>query len=290
MPTRVLLLVNREKPDAQAAAAEVREIVRARATLSGEHDADASALPSDLGPIDLVIVLGGDGTLLSQRRRCAPLGAPLLGVNLGRLGFMAEFDVKSLRDQADAIFAGKTRVHRLPLLDAALHTQNDTQPRFHGTALNEAVITAGPPYSLVRLSISIDGHVGPTVSGDGLIVATPVGSTAYNLSAGGPILALGADAFVITPLAPHSLSFRPIVVPRTSRIEVTALEVNATTGEHGTSLVLDGQVRTRITEGDRLVLTGAVSEATFVANERSDYWSRLIGKLQWAALPRLREP
>jgi len=288
MPCRVILLVNREKTDAALAATEVREIVQSHADLVGEFDADARPLPKDLGKIDLVIVLGGDGTLLSQRRRCERLQAPLLGVNLGRLGFMAEFDVKSVREQANAIFSGATPVHHFPLLDAQLCAQADAHPRFRGTSLNEAVITAGPPFSLVRLSISVDGHVGPTVSGDGLIVATPIGSTAYNLSAGGPILALGSDVFVITPLAPHSLSFRPIVVPRTSRIEVTALEVNSTPEKQGTSLVLDGQVCTHIAEGDRLTLTGSATHTTFVANPRSDYWSRLIGKLQWAALPRLR--
>lgn len=298
MPRSVLLLVNRDKPEAAQAAGEVRALIERHGRVVAEQDGGSSEPVRDAKGADLIVVLGGDGTLLSQARRCADLNLPLLGVNVGRLGFLAEFDLASLREQAAAVLGGPgLATHEVRMLRAEVFEGGAKQSRFSDTALNEAVVTAGPPYRMISLALSIDGAPGPTVSGDGLIVSTPTGSTAYNVSAGGPIVAPGTDAMVITPIAAHSLAFRPIVVPGSSRVEFTMLRVNEGRGPadrrqgagRGTTLVLDGQVTTPLGEGERVSVTLDGRRVRFVRNPRGSYWATLIDKLVWAAPPRMRK-
>jgi NAD+ kinase len=137
----------------------------------------------------------------------------------------------------------------------------------------------------------INSEDGPTVSGDGLIVSTPTGSTAYNVAAGGPIVAPDVPALVITPIAAHSLSFRPIVVSADARIELTMLRVNrgGTFASAGTMLVLDGQVGAPLSEGDRVVVSLDSRPVRFVRNPRGGYWNTLTEKMRWAEAPRTRE-
>lgn len=291
MPRTVLLIVNRAKAEARDAAPEVAALISRRGRLAGERDSgDVSPMPAG---VDLVVALGGDGTLLSQSRRLSENGAPLLGVNFGKLGFMAEFDVGSLRRHADDIFGdGPLKIHTLPLLSAQVFGPGQGTARYEGACLNEAVITSGPPYRMVTLGLSIDGKPGPTVSGDGLIVCTPQGSTAYNLAAGGPIVSPGVDAMVITPIAAHTLSFRPIVVPMASRIGIDLQRLNDPgrgTSGHGTTLVLDGQVQTPLARGERIAVSRHARSVRFVQNPDGAYWTTLITKLQWAASPLARE-
>jgi NAD+ kinase len=268
----------------------VRELIQKHGRLVAELAADNTPLPGAAREAELVVVFGGDGTLISQARRCALPGAAMLGVNLGRLGFLAEFDMAALREQAPAIFGeGQLAIAEFPLI-AVRVTGGRGEARFEGMALNEAVVTAGPPYRMITMAMSIDGQAGPTVSGDGFIVSTPLGSTAYNLSAGGPILAPLTDALAITPIAAHSLSVRPVVVPGNSRVELSAVRVNregGAPGSNGTTLVLDGQVQVPISDGDRISIVRADRTVRFVQNPRSDYWSRLIGKLNWSMAPKL---
>jgi NAD+ kinase len=291
MGRSVLLLVNREKPNARAALAEVRALVQRHGRVAGEADAVAGETLPDARGADLIVVLGGDGTLLSQSRRCASLGLPMLGVNFGKLGFLAEYDMEALRAQGAMLFGGAALPERsLRMIRAEVHELATRLPRFSAAALNECVVTAGPPYRMITLSLCIDGEEGPTVSGDGLIISTPTGSTAYNVSAGGPIVAPDTDALVITPIAAHSLSFRPIVVPGSSRVEFTMLRVNhGASGSAigtGTTLVLDGQVTTPLTEGERVVVTGDGQRVRFVRNPGGGYWRTLIEKMDWASRPR----
>jgi NAD+ kinase len=165
----------------------------------------------------------------------------------------------------------------------------DGTERVAGIGLNEAVVTAGPPYRVIQLEVRIDGHSGPVFGGDGLIVSTATGSTAYNLNAGGPILSPLVDAFAITPIAPQSLSFRPILVPGTSRVELTLMRGNAEGASGtGTTLVLDGQVMHPLITGERVTIRRAKETLRFVINPAYDFWSALSTKLRWAELPRMR--
>jgi NAD+ kinase len=283
------MLVNPTKPAAAEAAARVRALAEHHGTVLGQFDADNSPLPPEAEQADLIIVFGGDGTLLSQCRRCVGLHAPLLGVNMGRLGFLAEFDVACLAAEAPVIFGdGPMRTEVLSFIKIEVYSKDAPSPRFSGIALNDAVVTAGPPFRVIALSISIDGHEGPSMRGDGLVVSTALGSTAYNLSAGGPIMSPRVDALAITPIAPQSLSFRPVVVSADSRVEILVNKANLEEGAAmGTTLVLDGQTMAGLEPKDRILITRNHTNVRLVQNARTGYWSRLIGKLQWAASPRM---
>ncbi len=290
MPKRVLLLTNPRSQEAIAASKDVAALIKSHATLLSSQDALPEPLPAEASDADVVVVLGGDGTLLAQARRFVDMDIPLLGVNLGRLGYIAEFALESLRDQAATMFGdGELPTRSLSMLHAGVFSSGKGEPRLQGIALNEAVVANGLPRHMMELSIAIDGRMGPSVSGDGLIVSTPIGSTAYNLSAGGPIVAPDADAFAITPLAPHSLSFRPVVVSGSSVIELSMLRASAVGGDQTCALVLDGQVSEPLRDADRIVLKRHARQIRFVRNPRADYWGTLIERLHWAAPPKRRE-
>lgn len=292
MPRRVLLLVNNEKPEARDAAAQVARIISGHGVIVAIHPADAGpplALPS---PIDMAVVLGGDGTLLSQSRRFASQGVPLLGVNFGKLGFMADFDVQSLSEQAAVLFGGPSDeplpLQEFPFLSVQVYREGNRVAAFDDIALNEALVAAGPPFRMITATLFIDGHQGPTLSGDGLILSTPAGSTAYNLSAGGPIVAPGIGAMVITSIAAHTLSFRPIVISDRSVVEVVIDRANFAAPGFGSTVVLDGNTSCAIARGDRVTAQRAEQSVRFVKNPRGSYWQTLIGKLNWGQRPRLR--
>lgn len=302
MPRTVALITNPDKPEAQEALREVRELLSRHGKLVGEctakaglERAAADAPAREVREAEVIVVLGGDGTLLSQARRFAHPKTSLLGVNMGRLGFLANFDLPALRTHAASILADDAApldVREYNLLRVRLYGSSSPtgEPRFDSLALNDAVITAGPPYRLITLALSIDGNNGPTVRGDGLIISSPLGSTAYNLSAGGPILAPELDGFAITPIAAQSLSFRPVVVPGTCTIRVSAIRINreAVDGP-GTTLVLDGQIEQAIMVGDRVEVTKHTHGVRFVMNPSSDWWARLMAKFAWASMPGKRQ-
>lgn len=295
MGRSVLLIVNRSKPDAVAALDEIRALIARHGSLAAEIDADVAPLPDARGA-ELVMVLGGDGTLLAQARRCVSFGQPLLGVNFGSLGFLAEFDLDALRRQAAHLLGdGRLKLTTRTLLRAQARSAQGGlagDPFFEGIALNDCVLTAGPPFRMIELDISIDGDTGPLLRGDGVIVSTPIGSTAYNVSAGGPIVSPALDTMTITPIAAHSLAFRPIVVPGVSRLRVRVLKANhgdATSGDNaGTTLMLDGQDRTRLREGDTVTIARHEQAVRLVENQESSYWKILVKKLHWAAAPEMR--
>ena len=296
MARSAILLTNPRSPEARAAAHDVASIISARGTLLASLDAEQGPPPPESSKADVLIVLGGDGTLLAQARRFVGHDIPLLGVNLGRLGYIAEFSLDGFRDQAGAMLGSDPLPTRsLAMLHASVLRSGESAPRLCGVALNEAVVATGLPRHMIELSIAIDGRMGPSVSGDGLIVSTPIGSTAYNLSAGGPIMAPEADAFAITPLAPHSLSFRPVVVSAGSRIELAVLRGagrnNGSKREpsQACALVLDGQVSEPLDDGDRVLLRRHERAVRFVRNPKGDYWRTLIERLNWAVPPKRRE-
>jgi NAD+ kinase len=288
MPTPVLLLVNRDKPEAVEAADEVAELVRRHGELVGEAPIDEEQLPREAGRAQVIVVLGGDGSILGEVRRCASMNVAMLGVNLGRLGFMAEFDLPSLRRDAKAIFGqGRFESRELSMVRAQI-VRRDGQAEAAGVALNEVCVSAGPPYRMVMLTLRVDGRPGPTLTGDGLIVCTPTGSTAYNLSAGGPIVAPGVDALCITTIAAHSLGVRPILVPGGSLIEIEVVRANRDLSGQGTTLILDGQVQRPIAAGERIRIEARRPGVKFITNPTNDYWQTLISKLHWAEAPRMR--
>jgi NAD+ kinase len=156
-----------------------------------------------------------------------------------------------------------------------------TQRRFVATALNDAVVTAGPPFNMIELELRADGDSGVRYFGDGVIVSTPSGSTAYNVSAGGPIIDGTVDAVCITPICPHSLSFRPVVVSSQTTIVIVASRVNP-----GTTLFCDGQLSTSLACGEAVVLRRSPHDVLLIENPEARQWRSLAEKLHWAVGPR----
>jgi NAD+ kinase len=197
---------------------------------------------------------------------------------------MAGYEVGSFRDQAASLLGGGAlNIHAHRTLDGEV-VGSDGASRYRATAVNELVVTAGPPYRMITLGLQIDGVDGPAVSGDGLIVSTPLGSTAYNISAGGPIVAPGVDACVITPIAAHSLSFRPIVLHSGIPVDIRVRAVNSAEGS-GTSLLIDGQGLHRLEEGDTVRIRSGARAVRFVSDPGVSYWRTLMGKMHWAKTP-----
>ena len=288
---RAFLFVNTDKSGAVDALPAVRDVISRHGRLLGECEANNCPTPSP--DTDLAVVLGGDGTILAAARTLAPRGIPMLGLNFGKVGFLADFEATAFAQQAPAIFDPATPLplRDAPLLDAVVERAGGA-PEHAGIALNECTIAAGPPYRMIALDISIDGQPGPELKGDGVIVATPTGSTAYNVAAGGPILAPAAQCLVLTPVAAHSLSFRSIVVPLTSEIRLTVRRANHYEFNHGagTTLVLDGQAMAPLREGDSVVIRRRPEPLKVVTNRSANYWQTLIRKMHWAVSPGPRGP
>jgi NAD+ kinase len=228
------------------------------------------------GAWDLVVVLGGDGTLLSVARSLAR-GVPILGVNLGNLGFLTEINRGELYPALVRVLEGRFAIEERSLFDVRLQRDGGALTAFR--VLNDAVITKSALARIIELTLRVDGHLIARFRADGLIISTPTGSTAYNLSAGGPVLHPLLPVAVLTPICPHALSLRPIVVPDAGPIEVTletpAEEVYLTLdGQEGTSLGFRDTVR--VTRGDVKVQLAKVSEHSF--------YDSLRGKLRWGGL------
>lgn len=288
MTRSVLMLVNRGKPRVVESLDGIRRLIETHGRIAGEVDAGGPPL-ADARGADLLMVLGGDGTFLGEARRCAHLGLPMLGVNLGRLGFLAEFDLESLERQGASLLAGKAlpvRDRMMVRVEVVGGPGSSTQRPFQGVAINDAVVTAGPPYRMISIALRIDGEQAALLNGDGVIVSTPVGSTAYSVSSGGPIVAPEVEALSITPIAAHSLSSRPLVVSGRSRIELRVIKTNDNGGSPGTTLVLDGQVLVPLASGARVVITkDPTMVVRLVANPEGSYWSTLRAKMHWALPP-----
>ncbi|MCP3905903.1 MAG: NAD(+)/NADH kinase [Planctomycetes bacterium] len=278
---RVLLLANETNPAVAECAVEVREVARRHADEVIQQEANGDALPADI-PADLAIAIGGDGTLIAQARRLLPTGVPLVGVNVGRLGFLAEFDAQDLERHAAALFGPAPPVSEHMVLEAMVRNAAG-ETTYAGLAVNDTVVTSGAPFSMIALRLSVDDAAGPVLTGDGVIVSTPAGSTAYNVSAGGPIVHPAVEAMAITPLAAHSLAFRPIVVCATSTLQIEVMRAN-----EGTSLIQDGQPPAPLNAGDRVILRRHDRTARFVTNPDNTYWDILLDKMRWAVPPNYR--
>jgi NAD+ kinase len=232
---------------------------------------DGLSRPEVPAASDLVVVLGGDGTLLSVAHHAAQAGVPVMGVNLGRLGFLTEIPVSEATLTLDSFLEGDTSVVSPRWL---------LEARTAGAVsycLNDVVVTKGAVARMIELTIGVDGKEVATLKADGLIVSTPTGSTAYSLSAGGPILHPKVPAIVLTPICPHTLSFRPLAVPSTSTVAVRLL-----TGGEEVHLTLDGQRGGVLVLNDMVEIRKAPVELQLVTSPRRSYYDLVKEKLGWA--------
>ena len=226
--------------------------------------------------VDMIIVLGGDGTLLSAARLVADSrkNVPIFGVNLGGLGFMAEVSLEELYGNLEKALAGKLRADERMMLTARVIRKGKTIEEH--TVLNDAVVSKGTFARMVSLEVSVgDDHL-TAIRADGLILATPTGSTAYSLSAGGPIIHPALHCFVVTPICPHTLSNRPIVIPDRSVVRVKLLSRS-----EGASLSFDGQVVTELRQNDIVEVKRAKYRVRLIKHPTKNYYEILRTKLKW---------
>lgn len=277
--TNTTIMTNRESSSHEQLVERVRGTVQAHSRLIGVLE-PGDAIPTDT---DRLVVIGGDGTLLSTLRTNLDSRIPVLGVNAGRLGVLAEFDAESLEANAAMVFGDQPLVREHLVVEVSI-LDRDGQERFRTVAVNDCVVSAGAPFRMIELSLKIDQTEGPSINGDGLIVASPIGSTAYNVSAGGPIVQPTVDAMIISAVAPHSLAFRPIVADAQTVIEVGIARAN-----EGTTLVLDGQETHPLAEDERLIFQRYRDDARLIGNPDSPYWNTLIEKMRWGAPPTYRD-
>ena len=281
--TRVGLIA---KPDAPAASRVILQVLewlaahgltgvleKQTAGLVPAASVQAASKDELPGLVDLLVVLGGDGTLLSMARAVGDLGVPILGVNLGGLGFLTATTLDEMRPALEAVVAGRMAIEERMLLAARLVRSGHTIGEY--SALNDVVITKSAMSRIVDLSVSVGGRHATAYRADGLIISTPTGSTAYNLSTGGPILFPTMDAVVLTPIAPHTLSNRPIVIPGAERIEVTLLD------DQDVMLTMDGQVGVPLRARDTVEVQKAAARIRLLRFPQKDFFSVLRTKLKW---------
>jgi len=242
----------------------------ALASAAGFGVATKAELPSR---VDLIVVLGGDGTLLSMARAVGDLGVPILGVNLGGLGFLTATPLDEMFAAVESALGGNMAVDERMMLRAQL--LRGQAPLADYVALNDVVITKSAMSRIVNLSVSVESRYATAYRADGLIISTPTGSTAYCLSAGGPIVDPGMDAMVLTPIASHTLTNRPIVVPGAHRIEVT-LDT-----DQEVMLTIDGQIGIPLKHGDTVAVARAAARIRLLRFPHQDFFSVLRTKLKW---------
>lgn len=233
---------------------------------------------SDIGELaDVAVVVGGDGTMLGIARQLAPYEVPLIGINQGRLGFMTDIALDDMMPLLDAMLSGKVVSEKRSLLQGTIN--RDGVAMHHTLAFNDVVLSRGSGSGMVELCVHVDGHFMYNQRSDGLIVATPTGSTAYSLSAGGPLLHPSLSGIVLVPIAPHALSNRPIVVPDSSEIVIEVV------GGRDSNVNFDMQSVARLLHGDRIIVKSSEHTITFLHPEGWSYYHTLREKLHWNEYP-----
>lgn len=223
------------------------------------------------------IVMGGDGTMLGIARQLAPFDVPLIGINQGRLGFMTDIPIERMIPVLGDILGGKAKAEKRTLLEGRV-MRNGAMIAC-GLAVNDVVVARGAGAGMVELRVTVDDHFMYNQRSDGLIIATPTGSTAYALSAGGPLLHPSLGGIVLVPIAPHALSNRPIVVPDASEIVVEIV------GGRDTSVNFDMQTFASLAHGDRIVISRSPNNITFLHPEGWSYYETVREKLHWNEYP-----
>ncbi len=222
---------------------------------------------------DLALVVGGDGTMLGIGRQLAQHGVPLIGINQGRLGFITDIPLEGFQATLGPMLQGRYDEEARALMQARV--MRDGHCVFSATALNDVVVNRGPTAGMVELRVEVDGRFVANQRADGLIIATPTGSTAYALSAGGPLMHPSIAGWLLVPIAPHTLSNRPIVLPDQGEV---AIEVVA---GRDASANFDMQSLATLLHGDRIVVTRSAHQARFLHPQRWSYFDTLRKKLHW---------
>lgn len=232
--------------------------------------------------VDLMIVLGGDGTMLSVARSMGGRQKPVLGVNLGSLGFLTDISRSALYPSLESVLKGDYTIESRIMLSVELIRNGNVMAKH--TVLNDVVITKGAIARIIEVGLDINAQFVAVIRADGIILSTPTGSTAYSLAAGGPILYPGIGSMILTPICPHTLTYRPVVVSDRSRVELT---LRSDSGE--VYATFDGQVSVPMLQGDRVRALKSRNTLKLVCLPGHNYFQLLRHKLRWAERPRSRK-
>jgi NAD+ kinase len=271
-PIRAVVLGAGERPNIVAEAEQLRPLIQQFAQVVASDFTGAQDLSGT--EADVAIVFGGDGSILRAARQMGPRQLPVIAVNLGKLGFLADIMPNELPSVLRDFRAGKLKVIEHLMFECRV--LGDGQVRAHQLGLNEVAVLTGAPFAIMDVDLYVDSELATTYSCDGLIVSTPVGSTAHSLSAGGPILRKNLQAFVIVPISPHTLTNRP-VVDSANRI----YEMKVADPQPGTSVVVDGRVLCTLQAGDRVRVEQSAARFKLVAAPGHSYYRTLREKLGW---------
>lgn len=235
---------------------------------------DAETTPN--ADADIAVVLGGDGTFLSAARIIGGRNIPILGVNLGSLGFLTEIALEELTKTLEDVEDDRARIERRMMVSVSVERGGKRGQA--ASVLNDVVVNKGTMARISDLEVSVGGAYLTTYRADGLIVATPTGSTAYSMSAGGSIVSPGVAALLITPICPHAMTQRPIILPPDKEIAITIGKKNG-----DIYVTLDGQINLELDEGDRVLVSRSDETVMMVCSPTRDYFSVLRSKLMWGA-------
>lgn len=228
-----------------------------------------------ISDMDLIVSIGGDGTVLQSSKLASNYSVPITGINKGRLGFLTDINPELVSEALQEIINGEYQVESRMLLDVKI--LNDENERFIGHAINDLVINKTKTGRMINVRTSINGKYVNSNEGDGYIVSTPTGSTAYSLSCGGPIINPNSDTFLLVPIAPHTLTNRPMVIPSGSIIKLEFTEENDDTIE----ISLDGEIISEISGGDCIMISRSKNTVKFIHPKQYDYYETLRSKLFW---------
>jgi len=275
---RIFVLGNAHRPGVQEEADRLLPFLGKYAEISAydlQQQNDLSAVSADIA-----LVLGGDGAILRAARQMGYSQTPVLGINLGKLGFLADLSPDELRECFPRVVEGKFRITHHLMFECVIE---NAQTKRTLLGLNEVLIHSGPSFHMVDLDLSVDGECATRFSGDGLILSTPIGSTAHSLSAGGPILGQELPAFVITPICPHALTNRPVVDSSDKTYTILPIGTAA-----GAVVIVDGQETIPVTSSDRIVIRRAPVSFGLVKVPGRTYYQTLRDKLRWGTQPNYR--
>ncbi len=272
-----ILMGNVGRDEVRETLDRIRPLVESHAdVVEFDLESDPARVPES---IDLALVVGGDGSILKASRSLAPAGVPCMGVNIGRLGFMAGFREADLPDALPTLLAGGGRRHERIMLSIRIEKRDGHH--LQKSALNDVAVSYGTSHRLIAVTVDVDREPVATYRGDGVMVATPTGSTAYNLAAGGPILQNRLDAVVITPICPHMLTHRSIVVDAD-----TPVTLRPTEDQRESTCIIDGQLAVSLVTGDVVHIGKAWHRFILIENEKRSEFCTLREKLHWGHPPR----
>ncbi len=275
---QVMMLADAARPQIKQRADELRPVIEKYFDVVATVNDFSGELPNE--QVDFAVVLGGDGSILRSARLMGYEQLPVLGVNLGRLGFLADLLPDVLDEVLPLVAQGQYRIVPHLMFECSISTSESVQQQWLG--LNEVAVLAGPPFAMLDVELYVDGILATTYSCDGLIVSTPVGSTAHNLSAGGPILRKDLQAFVISPISPHTLTNRPVVESADRAYELAVPEPH-----EGTTLVIDGRAVQQLKSQDRIRIERSEAVFKLIEVHGYGYYRVLREKLGWGGRLRM---